>query len=188
MDEEVVMLPLHRAPACAALVAALGCASSPVSLDRFRGMYVTHFEGIPDRAAVCATLTNRGETEIEWVALRLNAYTAHSADAEPAPEPTRWTSSWVYPRRLGPGESQAIRLPNPPVAEQMELTVSRSGRGPVPPRARRAIPSERCSEAGLERTLRDEDADRTAPNIELRPIERHDDPANDPLVAAQEPH
>lgn len=174
------MLPLPRAAACAAVAAALGCASSPVSLDLFRGMYVTHFEGIPDRAAVCATLTNRSETEIEWVALRLNAFSG------PAEAPTRWTSSWVYPRRLGPGESQAIRLPNPPVAEQMELSVSRSGRGPAPPRARRAVPSQRCSQARLEQGLRDEDTGRTAPNIELRAIKRLDDPENEPLLTARE--
>jgi len=57
------MLTLMRlATLCAALALVLvsGCASTPLHVERYRGAYSTHFEGIPDRAEACAVVRNAG--------------------------------------------------------------------------------------------------------------------------------
>jgi hypothetical protein len=140
-----------------------GC-HGPVTLDAYRGLYATHFEGIPDRAAVCAVLTNRSARPVEWVRLRLRASTALGD------EPLSWSSNWVFPYRIEPGESRALRLPHPPVVEEIKLAVRRAGRGPLPPVGRLAEPASDCTQEWLTHDLEAELADRTAPDIELHPI------------------
>ena len=41
------------------------CATGAVRLERYRGAYSTHFEGIPDQAEICAVLRNRSARPVE---------------------------------------------------------------------------------------------------------------------------
>ncbi len=143
------------------LLAGIGVAcATPVTLDDYRGLYTTHFDGIPDRALVCAVLTNRGERPVDWVRLRL---VSSSSLGE---QPGRWVSDWVWSGSLEPGGSVAIRLTDPPVAERMVLRVRGSGRDPKP-RGRPSEPAAGCSIDSLRREARASQSERTAYGIEL---------------------
>ena len=169
---------MQRIALLVAVLSASACAShAPVSLDRYRGVYSTHFDGIPERAELCAVLTNRATHPIDWVTLRLRAYPAYGA------RPARWTSFWTYRGRLGPGETRVLRLVRPPVADQVELEVRDAGRGPGPPSGRIVVESEACSEPALLRDVRAALATRTAPGIAIYPIVRRNEAAPEIVVA-----
>lgn len=152
------------------LLAGIGiaCSTPSVTLDRYRGLYTTHFDGIPDRALVCAVLTNRGEEPVDWVRLRL--VSSSTLGARPGRRASRrvsrWASNWVWSGRLEPGASVAIRLPDPPVAEHIALGLRGSGRGRTP-RGRTSEAAPGCSIDVLESAARASLASRTAPGIEL---------------------
>ena len=159
----------------------IACATPGVTLDDYRGLYTTHFDGIPDRALVCAVLTNRGAEPVEWVRLRL---VSSSSLGE---KPGRWASHWVWSGSLEPGGSVAIRLADPPVAERMLLSVRGSGRGRKP-RGRPSQAAAGCSIAGLRSAARASQSERTAFGIELHAALPHGEapPATLPGEAGQD--
>jgi hypothetical protein len=154
-----------------------------VTLDLYRGVFTTHFDGIPDRSAICAVVSNRDVRPVEWVSLRLRAYPTYAVtDGERVP---RWTSMWTYRGPLKPGETQAFRLARPPVADQIELDLRDAGSGEGPLRGRPLMKSEACSEAWLQQKLASERDGRTAPTMALYPIVRRSQPPE--VVLAREP-
>ena len=155
----------------------LGCATNPVMLERYRGVYSTHFDGIPDQAGVCAVISNRGTSGVDWVRLRMRVYT-NFGDV-----PGRWTSSWLYRGRLEPGQSIAVELRNPPTAEGLEIEVIRSGHGSGPSRGRSVRSTPECSEAWLRAELSRRLASRTAAGVRVLPMDRHEESAE--LLLAQ---
>jgi hypothetical protein len=155
--------------------ALVGCAS-PVTLDRYRGAFTTHFDGEPDRAQVCAIVTNHGDGAIDWIRLRLRSWSTL------APEPVRWTSLWVYRARLEPGESAALALVDPPVAEEIELDLRGAGTGVSAPRGRLAAAAPACSDESLQAALGKGESGRTAEGRELHASARRGHP-DDALVA-----
>lgn len=157
-----------------------GCQTAKVDLEHVRGLYTTHFDAIPDSAALCATLTNRGEKDVTWVRLRLRAYSALGD------EPARWTSTWIFAEPIAAGETRAIVFRHPPVANEVEISVRRAGNGPAPRRGRRALPAEGCSEAWLTRALEDETPGRTARNVEFHTITDRNDPHEEVVIASQD--
>jgi hypothetical protein len=171
---------------CALILVIVACACAgprPVTLDRYRGVLTTHFDGVPDRSAICAVVTNRGEEPVDWVTLRLRSYPTYwETEAGRSP---RWTSTWTHQGRMKPGETRAFRLVQPPVADQIELELRRAGSGELPRAGRPLVPSEACSEAWLQRQLTEEKGDRTAPGIALYPIVRRNQPPD--VVLAREP-
>ena len=143
------------------LLAGIGLACAPgVTLDGYRGLYTTHFDGIPDRALVCAVLTNRGARPVDWVRLRL------ISSSSLGEQPGRWRSDWVWSGSLEPGGSVAIRLIDPPVAEQMLLRVRGSGRDRKP-RGRPSESAADCSIESLRSAAQASQSERTAYGIEL---------------------
>ena len=77
---------MHRIAPLMAFLAASACATpAPVTLDLYRGVYSTHFDGVPDRAELCALLTNRASHSVDWVTLRLRAYPTYGERT------ARWT-------------------------------------------------------------------------------------------------
>ena len=158
-----------------------GCAAAPgITLDGYRGLYSTHFDGVPDRSAVCALVTNRTGTSFEWVRLRLRSY------SELGEERARWTSYWLYREPLGPGESAVVRLENPPVAEEIELRIVRAGSGSILPAGRPASELGECSDGALARSLGAENVGRTAPGMEQHRVARRGEPSLDVILAFQE--
>ena len=154
---------MRRAPLLLALLALYSCATGAVRLERYRGAYSTHFEGIPDQAEVCAVVRNRGARPVEWVELRLLS-TSQLADT-----PATWKSTWVYRGRIEPGQRIALRFENPPMADEIELAVARVGRDPrVPKNGRPLRIAGECSEEALRVALLAELEDRTAPDMEVR--------------------
>jgi hypothetical protein len=141
------------APLALALVT-LGCAAGAgprATLDGYRGAWTTHFGGVPDRAGICAVVTNRGATPIDWVRLRLRSFSSLG------PEDGRWTSYWVLRETLMPGESAAFALENPPVADEIELDLRDEGSRATAARGRRAYRVGACNESALRAEL-DRDA------------------------------
>jgi hypothetical protein len=156
-----------------------GCASSPpVSLDHYRGVYTTHFDGIPDQSRICAVITNRGAVPLQWVRLRLRAY------SQVGKRRSSWRSNWLYPRPIEVGETVALELVDPPVVDEFELKVVRSGRSPAARPGRPLRRSADCSESALTAALEDEFESRVAPGVEIRPMARAGDPTSQVLVAA----
>jgi len=156
---------MRRAPLLLALLAFLSsCATGAVRLERYRGAYSTHFEGIPDQAEICAVLRNRGARPVEWVELRLRS-TSQLADA-----PKTWKSTWILQSRIEPGETVSLRFENPPMADEIELSIVRVGRDARAPRSGRPLRSAgECSDASLRVALLAELQDREAPDTEVRP-------------------
>ena len=112
---------MRKSPLLLLLICA--CAKPPsVTLDSYRGVYSTHFDGIPDQAEICAVVTNRTDRPFTWARLRLRAYPTYGE------REGRWTSEWVYRGPLEPGETKALRLVVPPVADQIELELRGAGR------------------------------------------------------------
>ncbi len=156
----------------------LGCASTPVSLDRVRGVYTTHFDGIPDQSRVCAVLTNQGKAPIRWVRLKLRTWDAYRERRRGR------TSYWVYREPISPGASVAVELENPPIVSEIRLSVHQSGRGAGGPAGRPARRSQQCSQAELIASARADSASRTAAGIEIRAVAQHGRGDADVLVAS----
>ncbi|MEE8557594.1 MAG: hypothetical protein V3T14_06885 [Myxococcota bacterium] len=164
------------------ILLAVGCtAPRPVTIDHYRGIYSTHFDGVPDQSAICAVLTNRGSRAVRWVSLRLRAYPEASASTP------RWSSSWIYRGLLEPGDSRAVLLVHPPVAREIELEVRSAGYGNGPARGRLLAKRENCSEPELRAHLDKGRRGRTAPGMSLLPIVRRNDPSGPVQVGLPEP-
>ncbi len=159
--------------------AALAACASPVSLDRYRGAFTTHFDGVPDQAQVCAVVTNHGDAPVDWLRLRLRSFSAFDD------EPALWTSLWIYRARLEPGASASISLVDAPVAEEIELELRTTGRGPTPPVGRLAVAASECSDESLRAALGTGDRGRTAEGRELHASTRRG-AAGDVFVAQGE--
>jgi len=155
---------MRRAAPLLALLVLLGsCAGGAVRLERYRGAYSTHFEGIPDQAEMCAVLRNRSTRPVEWVELRLHS-TSRLAET-----PRTWKSSWVHQGRIEPGQTVSLRFENPPMADEIELEVVRTGHGARAPRSARPLRlTGECSETALRALLDASLEDREAPHIEVR--------------------
>lgn len=165
-------------PLLVLLALSSSCATGAVSLERYRGAYSTHFEGIPDQAEMCAVVRNRSARPVEWVELRLRS-TSQLADA-----PRAWKSSWVHQGRIEPGETVSLRFENPPMADEIELEVVRVGRDARTPRSARPLRiTGECSDESLRAALRAELEDRAAPHIELRPATQLTPDAPPDLIA-----
>jgi len=171
---------MRRAPPLLALLALCSCATGAVRLERYRGAYSTHFEGIPDQAQVCAVVRNRSARPIEWVELRLLS-TSQLADS-----PATWKSTWVYRGRIEPDQRVALRFENPPVADEIELAVARIGRNERAPRNGRPLRlAGECSEEALRVELLGELEDREAPDMEVHSAAQlTPDAPSDDLIAA----
>lgn len=170
---------MRRASPLLVLLALLAsCATGAVRLERYRGAYSTHFEGIPDQAEICAVVRNRSARPVEWVELRLRS-TSQLADA-----PKAWKSTWIHQGRIEPGETVALRFENPPMADEIELEVVRVGRdGRTPRNARPLRVTAECSEESLRAALLAELEDREAPHIEVRPAAQLTPDAKPDLIA-----
>ena len=151
--------------------ALLACASAghELRLERFRGVYSTHFAGIPDRGEICAVLVNRGTEKLRWARLRLLSY------AEPEGQ-RPWKSDWVFRGAIPPGGLVAVQLLDPPPAAQIELRVAAAGGGRPPERGRTLRAVDDCSERGLIEQLRQANRDRAATGIQIVPQVRRADP------------
>jgi len=154
-----------------ALLASSCATTSDVHLDSYRGVYSTHFDGIPDQMAICARVTNQSSETLRWIRLELRAF------SELGEVPGRWTSGWLYPRPLRPGESVALRFENPPTADQIELKVSGSGKGSAPHKGRPLRRSHSCSEALLQGRLKSASGERSAASVKYFSVLRRNDPA-----------
>jgi hypothetical protein len=158
---------MRRAQLLLALLALSSCATGTVRLERYRGAYSTHFEGIPDQAEICAVVRNLGTRPIEWVELRLTS-TSQLADA-----PATWRSSWIHRGRIEAGAQVALRFEYPPMADEIEVEIARYGRDPRAPKNGRPLRvAGECSEESLRAALGSELQDRTAPDIEVRAAAR----------------
>jgi hypothetical protein len=149
----------RSALACAALCL-LGCAS-PVRLEGYRAAYSTHFEGLPDQAETCALVRNQGARAVDWVELRLRSSSHFGGD-------TVIRSKWLYRGRIEAGETVALRLLHPPVADRIAVSHVRAGNaGSLPEDGRPMERAKDCSDAGLRAALEIALRGRTAPGIEL---------------------
>ena len=160
------------------LFATLGCASPPIELDSYNGVYSTHFGGIPDKSRVCAVLVNRRDHPVEWVSLRLKSYSRSGA------RPTRWRTLWLYRGELRPGEAVAVELSDPPIADEIVLTVQRWGSGDSLPPGRLAGAARSCNEADLISALEDESAARGVVDAQVRVMSRRGQPASSGTIIA----
>jgi hypothetical protein len=166
--------------ACALLALLLGCASTDVRLERYRGAYSTHFEGIPDQAEACALVRNASARPIEWLELRMKSKSRFATGPQ---HPQK--STWVYRGHVAPGGVVALRFVHPPVADELEVRVSRTGGDRLGPREGRPLERvEECSDDALRAVLSDDLRGHTAPDVELRAAARATaDAAEEPLVA-----
>jgi len=154
---------MRRAAPLLALLALVSCATGAVRLERYRGAYSTHFEGIPDQAEVCAVVRNQGSRPIEWVELRL------LSTSQLAEKPATWKSTWLYRGHIEPGQQVALRFEYPPMADEIEIAVARVGRSEREPKNGRPLRvAEACSEAALRNALQAELEGRAAPDVEIR--------------------
>ncbi len=171
---------MRRAPLLLALLALSSCATGAVRLERYRGAYSTHFEGIPDQAEVCAVVRNRGTRPVEWVELRLLS-TSQLAD-----EPATWKSTWIYRGHIEPGQRVALRFENPPMADEIEIAVARAGRDTRAPKNGRPLRvAGECTDEALRIALQAELEDRAAPDMVVRSAaQRTPDAPSDDLIAA----
>ncbi len=170
---------MRRATPLLVLLACLSsCATGAVRLERYRGAYSTHFEGIPDQAQICAVVRNRSARPVEWVELRLQS-TSQLADS-----PKTWRSSWIHQGRIEPGETVSLRFENPPMADEIGLEIVRVGRDERAPRNARPLRvTGECSEASLRAALLTELEQREAPQIEVRPAAQLTPDAPPELIA-----
>jgi hypothetical protein len=164
----------------ATLLCVCSCAAAPLRLERYRGAYSTHFEGIPDQAEACAVLHNRGSTPVEWVELRL---TSQSALGDVRSE---LKSSWVYRARIEPGARIAVRFEHPPVGEEIRVRLVRAGAGGRPPHNGRPLRSAKdCSDESLLAELDARLRERADASVEIHAAARTTrDAAEDELVAS----
>jgi hypothetical protein len=130
-----------------AALGALGCATSSVTLDGYGGAYSTHFAGIPDASAVCARVTNRSDTRVEWVRLRLHSTSTLGE------RPARLRSRWIYTGAIEAGQSIDLGFVDPPSAEQIRIELAGHGRGTAPRGGRGLVRVASCSQAELALTL-----------------------------------
>ena len=165
-----VALPVLALAACAVSVNT----STGVDLDRFRGVYTTHFEGIPDRGAICAVVTNRSGASLAWLRLRLES------DSQLGEEPGHWVSYWLWKGRLDPGQSVALALEDPPMADQIRLKLSSSGSGKARRSGRTARRISRCSETALQARLE-------KPGGQVLAVARGNEGARDEILVADHP-
>ncbi|HXZ85430.1 MAG TPA: hypothetical protein VEI82_08070 [Myxococcota bacterium] len=165
---------------CAALAFLCGCATTPVRLERVHGAYSTHFEGIPDQAEACALVRNAGDRAVEWLELRMRWHARFGSTAQAHAQ----RSTWVYRGHVEPGAVVALRFVHPPVADELELRVSRAGSEPTGPHEGRPLELAReCSEESLRAVLGEDLRGHTAPGIELRVARVGGDAAEQALVA-----
>lgn len=164
---------------CALVVS--GCASPRPVLESVHGAYTTHFEGVPDRAAICAEVTNHRDVAVDWLELRLRARSEHGRRA------ATWNSTWVYEGPVAAGETVALELVDPPVVAAIRLRPGRSGRGARPRRGRPVRRVERCSGEWVDTTLADAAAQRTAPARHVHAIAGAQPPASPDLLAESDP-
>ncbi len=163
-----------RIAPCLLVVLVCACASNPgVELQRYRGVYSTHFDGIPDETRICAVVTNAGPKPVAWVRLRLQAF------SQLGELPGRWTSYWLYPKPLASGQTIAVEFRDPPSADQIELSVSDAGDGSPPRRGRPLRRTRACSEAALQQNLKRARAERSVTEMQLVSIERRNDPSRE---------
>jgi hypothetical protein len=167
------------APLCAALLFCSACAPGAVRLERYRAVYSTHFEGIPDQSEACALVRNRSARPIEWLELQTRVRSHFGGDAA-------LKSKWVYRGRIEPGETVALRFVHPPVADEIEVWCARAGAtGAGPQNGRPLARATECSDAALRAELDAELRERTAPDIEVRSAIRvTPDLADDAVVAS----
>ena len=168
---------MRFAPLCAALALLCSCASTPLQLERYRGAYSTHFEGIPDRAEACAVVRNSGPAPIEWVELSLVA-TSRFEGVE-----TVQRSRWIYREPIAPGKVAALRFVYPPVADRLEVRVERAGRGGAARLGRPLVRTAECSDDALRAALAEAGRGHTAPGFELRRSANATEDSADGLVA-----
>jgi hypothetical protein len=153
----------RAAPLLALLALFSSCAPGAVRVERYRGAYSTHFEGIPDQAEICAVVRNRSEHAVEWLELRLHA------TSQLAQSPATWKSRWIYRGRIEAGESVALRFQNAPMADQLVVALVRFGRDDRAPQSGRPLAQTgECSAESLRVVLGHELEQRTAPHIEVR--------------------
>ena len=151
---------------------------SAVTVDHFRGVYSTHFEGIPDQTGICAVISNRGREPVNWIRLRLRSW------GDTGQKPGRWKSRWLYEGQLMPGQSVAVEFDNAPNSAQIEISVDRAGSGARVPSGRPLRRVSACSEASLARTLLRINAGREAQNVQMLPIVRRNHPDIEVKVAS----
>jgi hypothetical protein len=169
---------MRFATLCAALALLCSCATTPLRLERYRGAYSTHFEGIPDRAEACALVRNVGPTPIDWVELSLVATTRFDGIER------AFRSRWLYRAPIPPGGAVALRFLHPPVAAELEVTLLRAGRGVAARPGRPLALAAECSDEALRAALAEEVRGHTAPGLELRSSALSTPDSDDELVAA----
>jgi len=118
---------------------------------------------------------------VGWVRLRLQAF------SQLGEVPGRWTSYWLYPRSLAPGQTVAVEFRDPPSADQIALRVDRYGEGSPPRSGRPLVRSRACSEAWLQTELKRAREDRPTAGVRLLPILALDDPSREIEVAQGTP-
>jgi hypothetical protein len=151
-----------------------------VTLDAYRGALLTHFGGIPEGSRICGWLTNQSGHPVAWVRLRLVATTGPEGDRE------RNTSTWLLADTLAPGERAAFELPDPPLADAIQLRVTQSGQSADPARAgRRARRIPDCSEPWMQALLAAESESRPTADLASTPLDRPDAPVPADLLAEQ---
>jgi len=155
---------LDRPLLLACCTAVLACSTAGVELRDVRGAYSTHFDGIPDQGRVCAVIHNGSSVPIEWARLRL---VSRSSLGERS---GRWRSDWLFRGHIEPGESVAVELERPPMADQGSLRIQRAGRGQVRERGRAVHVVRECSTDALSTRLRDADAGRQPTAREIHAI------------------
>jgi hypothetical protein len=169
---------MRRAPLAIALLALLSCASGAVRLERYRGAYSTHFDGIPDQSEICAVVRNKSARPVEWLELRLES-TSRLAAA-----PLEARSSWVYRGRIEPGARVALRFEHAPMADEIAVRVARVGRDARAPLNGRPLRlTEECSDEALQAALDAGLEAREATGAEVRAAARKTADPADELVA-----
>ena len=81
---------MRRSLTLLAILSLTGCAGAAVTVQSFQGVYSTHFDGVPDDAAICVVLTNVGSGPVDWTQLRLVSYSDLGEDT------ASWSSDWLY--------------------------------------------------------------------------------------------
>jgi hypothetical protein len=170
---------MRRAPLAFALLALSACASGAVRLERYRGAYSTHFDGIPDQSEICAVVRNKSGRPVEWLELRLES----SSQLAAAPVESR--SSWVYRGRIEPGERVALRFEHAPMADRIDVRIARTGRDARAPLNGRPLRrTEACSDQSLRAALDAGPEARETTDAEIHPARRERPDPPDELVAA----
>ena len=157
---------LVRVGAALAATLAFGCATSArIELERVRGAYSTHFDGIPDSAAICAVIHNRGPAAVDWVRLRLRA------ESEWEGIHSRTKSYWLVEERIEPGASLVVQLDSPPIANSVALEITGRGTGTARRGGRPVERADGCSEGWLADRIDRDAVARGAPDVAYVAIE-----------------